>query len=123
MRKRVKKSRVIIVWLDIGVKARPEYRPTLDLPDWRELRFAACRKRYISCYRYARAPLKGVQKMPKKIVDTILPTTMVGSYPRPTWYKQQLLGRDIQVAFKESSYEETYHDAVAAVVREQEEAG
>ena len=50
--------------------------------------------------------------MPKKIVDTILPTTMVGSYPRPTWYKQQLLGRDIQVAFKESAYEETYHDAV-----------
>jgi 5-methyltetrahydropteroyltriglutamate--homocysteine methyltransferase len=61
--------------------------------------------------------------MPKKIVDTILPTTMVGSYPRPAWYKQQLLGRDIQVAFKESSYEETYHDAVAAVVREQEDAG
>jgi 5-methyltetrahydropteroyltriglutamate--homocysteine methyltransferase len=61
--------------------------------------------------------------MPKKIVDTILPTTMVGSYPRPTWYKQQLLGRDIQVAFKESSYEETYNDAVAAVVREQEDAG
>ena len=61
--------------------------------------------------------------MPRKIVDTILPTTMVGSYPRPTWYKQQLNGRDIQVAFKESSYEETYHDAVAAVVREQEDAG
>jgi 5-methyltetrahydropteroyltriglutamate--homocysteine methyltransferase len=61
--------------------------------------------------------------MPKKIVDTILPTTMVGSYPRPSWYKQQLLGRDIQVAFKESAYEETYHDAVAAVVREQEDAG
>jgi 5-methyltetrahydropteroyltriglutamate--homocysteine methyltransferase len=61
--------------------------------------------------------------MPKKIVDTILPTTMVGSYPRPSWYKQQLLGRDIQVAFKESAYEETYHDAVASVVREQEDAG
>src|SRR3970040_1114598 len=61
--------------------------------------------------------------MAKKIVDTILPTTMVGSYPRPSWYKQQLLGRDIQVAFKEASYEETYHDAVAAVVRDQEEAG
>src|SRR4030095_15621257 len=58
-----------------------------------------------------------------KIVNTVLPTTMVGSYPRPAWYKQQLLGRDIQVAFKESSYEETYHDAVAAGVREQEEAG
>jgi len=61
--------------------------------------------------------------MPKKITDTILPTTMVGSYPRPSWYKQQLLGRDIQVAFKESSYEETYNDAVATVVRDQEEAG
>ena len=61
--------------------------------------------------------------MPKKIVNTVLPTTMVGSYPRPSWYKQQLLGRDIQVAFKEAAYEETYHDAVAAVVRDQEEAG
>ncbi len=39
--------------------------------------------------------------MPKKIVDTILPTTMVGSYPRPHWYHQQLLGRDVRVAFKE----------------------
>jgi len=61
--------------------------------------------------------------MAKKIVDTILPTTMVGSYPRPSWYKQQLLGRDIRVAFKEVSHEETYHDAVATVVRDQEEAG
>jgi len=48
---------------------------------------------------------------------------MVGSYPRPSWYKQQLLGRDIRVAFKEVSHEETYHDAVATVVRDQEEAG
>jgi 5-methyltetrahydropteroyltriglutamate--homocysteine methyltransferase len=61
--------------------------------------------------------------MAKKIVDTILPTTMVGSYPRPAWYKQQLLGRDIRVAFKEAAYEETYQDAVATVVRDQEEAG
>src|SRR5262245_48647684 len=61
--------------------------------------------------------------MAKKIVDTILPTTMVGSYPRPSWYKQQLLGRDIRVAFKEVSHEETYIDAVATVVRDQEEAG
>lgn len=59
----------------------------------------------------------------KKIVDTLLPTTMVGSYPRPTWYKQQLLGRDIRVAFKESAYEETYNDAVATVIRDQEEMG
>jgi 5-methyltetrahydropteroyltriglutamate--homocysteine methyltransferase len=61
--------------------------------------------------------------MATKIVDKILPTTMVGSYPRPSWYKQQLLGRDIRVAFKEVSHEETYDDAVAAVVRDQEDAG
>ena len=39
--------------------------------------------------------------MAKKVVDKLLPTTMVGSYPRPQWFKHQLLGRDIRVAFKE----------------------
>ena len=61
--------------------------------------------------------------MPIKIVDTLLPTTMVGSYPRPQWYKHQLLGRDIQVAFKEVQHEEAYNDAVGTVIRDQEEAG
>jgi 5-methyltetrahydropteroyltriglutamate--homocysteine methyltransferase len=61
--------------------------------------------------------------MATKIVDTILPTTMVGSYPRPQWFKQQLLGRDVRVAFKEVQHEEAYDDAVAATIRDQEEAG
>ena len=61
--------------------------------------------------------------MVKKVVDTLLPTTMVGSYPRPHWFKQQLLGRDIRVAFKEVQHEEAYNDAVATVIRDQEEAG
>ncbi len=61
--------------------------------------------------------------MAKKIVDTILPTTMVGSYPRPHWFKHQLLGRDVRVAFKEVEHEEAYEDAVATVIRDQEEAG
>jgi methionine synthase II (cobalamin-independent) len=61
--------------------------------------------------------------MPKKVVDRVMPTTMVGSYPRPGWYKQQLLGRDVRVAFKEVSHEEAYQDAVAAVIRDQVEAG
>src|SRR5438034_2002301 len=60
---------------------------------------------------------------PTKIVDTILPTTMVGSYPRPQWFRHQLLGRDVRVAFKEVQHEEVYHDAVATVIRDQEEAG
>src|SRR5581483_11830692 len=61
--------------------------------------------------------------MATKIVDTILPTTMVGSYPRPQWYTQQLLGRDVRVAFKEVRHEEAYHDATQVVLRDQEEAG
>ena len=61
--------------------------------------------------------------MTKKIVDKILPTTMVGSYPRPQWFKHQLLGRDVRVAFKEVQHEEAYNDAVATVIRDQEEAG
>jgi 5-methyltetrahydropteroyltriglutamate--homocysteine methyltransferase len=61
--------------------------------------------------------------MATKIVDKLLPTTMVGSYPRPQWFKQQLLGRDIRVAFKEVQHEEAYTDAVATVIRDQEEAG
>jgi len=61
--------------------------------------------------------------MPTKIVDQILPTTMVGSYPRPHWFQHQLLGRDVRVAFKEVAHEEAYIDAVATVIREQEEAG
>src|SRR6058998_2823800 len=61
--------------------------------------------------------------MATKIVDTILPATMVGSYPRPHWYRHQLLGRDIRVAFKEVEHEEAYRDATQAVMRDQEEAG
>jgi len=61
--------------------------------------------------------------MTRQVVDTILPTTMVGSYPRPSWFHQQLLGRDIRSAFKEVAHEETFVDAVAAVIRDQEEAG
>ena len=61
--------------------------------------------------------------MTSRIVDTVLPTTMVGSYPRPHWFTQQLLGRDVRVAFKEVQHEEAYDDAVATVIRDQEEAG
>jgi 5-methyltetrahydropteroyltriglutamate--homocysteine methyltransferase len=57
------------------------------------------------------------------VVHPILPTTMVGSYPRPHWFKHQLLGRDVRVAFKEVQHEEAYEDAVATVIRDQEEAG
>jgi len=61
--------------------------------------------------------------MPKQVVKQVLPTTMVGSYPRPSWFKQQLLGRDVRIAFKEVAHEETYQDAVATVIRDQIDCG
>lgn len=61
--------------------------------------------------------------MKSTLTDTLLPTTMVGSYPRPHWFTHQLLGRDIRVAFKEVAHEEAYHDATQAVIRDQETAG
>lgn len=59
----------------------------------------------------------------RRIVDAILPTTMVGSYPRPHWFNYQLLGRDVRVAFKHAPHAEAYADATAAAVHDQEQAG
>ena len=53
----------------------------------------------------------------------LLPTTMVGAYPRPSWFTRQLDGRDIDEAFKSLHHEEAFRDAVRAVVGEQEDAG
>ena len=61
--------------------------------------------------------------MPKKIVDTILPTTMVGSYPRPAWFDWQLAGRDVLDAFKIAPHKEAFEDAVRTTLRDQELAG
>ena len=53
----------------------------------------------------------------------ILPTTMVGSYPRPDWFRYQLEGRDVLEAFKVARVAEAYEDATAVVLRDQEQAG
>ncbi len=58
-----------------------------------------------------------------RVVERVLPTTMVGSYPRPHWFQDQLNGRDVRVAFKTVNHEEGYIDATATVIRDQEEAG
>ena len=61
--------------------------------------------------------------MPKKIVDTILPTTMVGSYPRPHWYHAAAARARRAGRVQGGQHEEAYHDATRAVIRDQEEAG
>ena len=53
----------------------------------------------------------------------LLPTTMVGSYPRPSWFTHQLEGRDILEAFKVIHHAEAYDDALRTVIKDQELAG
>src|SRR5436305_960018 len=53
----------------------------------------------------------------------LLPTTMVGSYPRPEWFTHQLHGRDLLDALKDRRHEEAFRDAVRAVIGDQERAG
>ena len=55
--------------------------------------------------------------------DTQLPTAMVGSFPKPTWFTESLRGRPFKVAMGDSVYREQYIDAVACYVNEQEQAG
>ena len=53
----------------------------------------------------------------------LLPTTMVGSYPRPSWFTHQLAGKDVLEAFKVIHHAEAFHDATRVVIRDQEQAG
>ena len=48
---------------------------------------------------------------------------MVGSYPRPAWFTQQLAGRDVLEAFKVASHAEAFHDATRVVIKDQDDAG
>lgn len=58
-----------------------------------------------------------------KVTDALIPTTMVGSYPRPRWYTRRLSNQDVREALMEQSWREEYEDAVSAVLRDQEQAG
>lgn len=55
--------------------------------------------------------------------DKILPTTVVGSYPRPHWYTENLRGRPFKSALADSVFREQYHDAVACILNDQNRAG
>ena len=55
--------------------------------------------------------------------DKIMPTAMVGSFPKPSWFDQNLYGRPFKVAMGDSLYREQYLDAVACYISEQERCG
>ncbi len=55
--------------------------------------------------------------------DIILPTTIIGSLPRPSWYTASLGSRSFVDAMVNAPYREQYTDALGAYLREQEMAG
>jgi 5-methyltetrahydropteroyltriglutamate--homocysteine methyltransferase len=53
----------------------------------------------------------------------VLPTSIIGSLPRPGWYTQNLGRRDFREAMVDRAYREQYLDAVSVYMRDQEVAG
>ncbi len=53
----------------------------------------------------------------------VLPTSIIGSLPRPSWYTQNLGARDFREAMVDRGYREQYLDALAVCLRDQEVAG
>ncbi|MDB6089683.1 MAG: methionine synthase, vitamin-B12 independent [Gammaproteobacteria bacterium] len=53
----------------------------------------------------------------------VLPTTTVGSLPRPGWYTENLGRRSFREAMVDRSYREQYLDAASVHLRDQEVAG
>src|ERR1700684_3757251 len=59
----------------------------------------------------------------KASLDKILPTTITGSLPRPSWYTENLGIRSFLEAMVTSRFREQYVDALSVYLREQEVAG
>jgi 5-methyltetrahydropteroyltriglutamate--homocysteine methyltransferase len=55
--------------------------------------------------------------------DLMLPTTVTGSWPRPSWYDGNLLGRPFSTGMADVAYRERFTDAVTCVIGDQELAG
>ena len=53
----------------------------------------------------------------------ILPTTMIGSLPRPSWYTENLGTRSFVEAMANNKFREQYTDALSVYLRDQEVAG
>ena len=55
--------------------------------------------------------------------NLVLPTSIIGSLPRPGWYTENLGARDFREAMVGRRYREQYLDAVSVYMRDQEAAG
>ena len=61
--------------------------------------------------------------MLKASAGTIMPTTVTGSLPRPSWYTENLGLKSFLDAMVISRFREQYVDALSVYLREQEVAG
>ncbi|HUT48262.1 MAG TPA: cobalamin-independent methionine synthase II family protein [Alphaproteobacteria bacterium] len=61
--------------------------------------------------------------MLKASADTVLPTSIIGSLPRPSWFTENLGRRSFLEAMVDARYREQYEDVVAAYLKAQEIAG
>jgi 5-methyltetrahydropteroyltriglutamate--homocysteine methyltransferase len=59
----------------------------------------------------------------KGSANIVLPTSIIGSLPRPSWYNATLGSRSFLEAMVNSRYREQYEDAVSTFLRAQEMAG
>lgn len=59
----------------------------------------------------------------KATSNVMLPTSIIGSLPRPTWYNATLGSKSFLEAMVNSRYREQYEDAVSSFLRAQEVAG
>jgi 5-methyltetrahydropteroyltriglutamate--homocysteine methyltransferase len=61
--------------------------------------------------------------MYKATANVTLPTSIIGSLPRPGWYTQNLGRRSFIEALVNATFREQYSDAVSCFLRDQETAG
>jgi 5-methyltetrahydropteroyltriglutamate--homocysteine methyltransferase len=61
--------------------------------------------------------------MYKGSADVVMPTSIIGSLPRPTWFTEQLGKRTFLDAMIDNHYREQYEDAVSVYLNWQTVAG
>ena len=73
--------------------------------------------------RYRSSDSTGEETMYKASAGVTLPTSIIGSLPRPAWYTAVLGSKSFLEAMVNSRYREQYEDAVSCFLRAQEIAG
>nr|MBO2514585.1 hypothetical protein [Gammaproteobacteria bacterium] len=70
-----------------------------------------------------RTIVRGSERMLRATADKILPTTITGSLPRPSWYTENLGMRSFLEAMVETRFREQYEDTLSVYITQQTIAG